>query len=276
MITISAFADEIAPDLKTQMDVCLSHGVRHIDVRGIDNTNVSKFTLAQAKEYRKVLDDRGFGVPCIGSPIGKIRIDEPFAPHLDLLKHCCELAKVFGAEYVRIFSFYPPEGGNILNHRQQVMDQMQAMVKAGEAAGVTMLHENEANIYGERTPQVKELFATIKSPRFKGAFDPANYVHAGLRPLEECWNAGLAELTHYFHIKDMVRGQATCVPAGTGQGQIPEILADAQRRGYSGYMTLEPHMARGGQFSGFTGPDLFGQAATALKNILDKLGMKYQ
>ncbi len=276
MITLSAFADEIVPDLKTQMDVCQANGVRHIDVRGIDNVNVSKFTLPQAKEYRKVFDDRGFGMPCVGSPIGKIRIDEPFGPHLDLLKHCCELARIFGAPYVRIFSFYPPQGGDILACRDEVMRRLGAMAQAAAAAGIVLLHENEANIYGEKTAQVKDIFAAIGSSSLKGVFDPANFVFAGLRPLEDCWNAGLAELTHYFHIKDAVPGQDICCPAGTGQGQIPQILADAGRRGYAGVMTLEPHMARAGQFSGFTGPELFGQAVAALKAILDKLGMEYQ
>ena len=48
MVTFSAFADEIAPDLKTQMEVCAANGVRCIDVRGIDDINVSKLTTEQA------------------------------------------------------------------------------------------------------------------------------------------------------------------------------------------------------------------------------------
>ena len=276
MATLSAFADEIDPNLGQQMDVLLSHGIRHLDLRGIDNINVSKFTSAQAKEYHQQMQDRGVRVACIGSPIGKIRIDEPFGPHLDLLKHCCDLARLFGTPYVRIFSFYPPVGGKIADHRAQVMDQMQAMVAAAEAVKVTLLHENEADIYGEQPAGVKDLFATIKSPYFKGIFDPANFVYAGIRPLEDGWQQGLAELTHYFHIKDARPGEKTCCPAGTGKGQIPEILADAKRRGFDGFLTIEPHMAHAGQFAGFTGPDLFAKAVEGIKTVCEKVGMKYE
>jgi len=275
MVTFSAFADEIAADLPTQMDVCEANGVRCIDVRGIDGQNVSTFTVAATVEYKKQMDSRGFSVPCIGSPLGKVRIDEPFEQHLDLMKHCCEIAHAFGAPTIRIFSFYPPEGGRIADHRTEVMDRMAAMVRAAEAAEVVLMHENESDIYGEKPDGVKDLFATIRSENFKGIFDPANFVSVGVAPYDDAWTAGLAELTDYFHMKDKTPGAATCVPAGQGAGQVPEILADAKRRGFDGFITLEPHMKAAGQFAGFTGPDLFGQAVAGLKAVCDKVGLEY-
>ena len=275
MITISAFADEIAPDLKTQIAVCAANGVRSIDVRGIDNTNVSKFTLAQAKAYRRQLDDAGFTVPCVGSPLGKIRIDEDFAAHLDLLRHCCDLAAVLGSRRIRIFSFYPPVGGNIAEHRREVMDRLGAMVAAAKAAGVVLLHENEKAIYGAKPDGVKDIFKTVRDESFGGIFDPANYVEEGIAPYDDGWTKGLAELTQHVHIKDKRPGEEVCVPAGTGNGQFEQIFGDLKRRGYDGVMTLEPHLSKAGQFSGYTGPELFATAVDALKGLLDKCGLKY-
>lgn len=275
MATLSAFADEIAPDLKTQMDVCEANGIRCIDVRGIDNTNVSKFTLAQARQYKTQMGARGFRVPCVGSPIGKIRIDEPFEPHLELLKHCCRIAQAFGARYVRIFSFYGAQGGDIMQGRDEVLRRMRAMVQAAEQAGVVLLHENEKAIYGAKPEGVKDLFAAIRSPSFQGIFDPANFVEEGIAPYDDGWTKGLAELTQYFHIKDKCPGAPACVPAGQGVGQIDKILADAGKRGFDGYLTLEPHMKAAGQFSGFTGPQLFAQAVAGLKKVCDQVGLKY-
>ena len=276
MVTFSAFADEIAADLATQMEVCLSNGIRCIDVRAIDEINVSKFTAASAREYAKQLAGEGFTVPCIGSPIGKIRIDEPFGPHLDLLKHCCEMAGVFESGYVRVFSFYGPEAGEIAEHRDKVMNQLADMVAVAEAADVTLLLENERGLYGSRPDAVKDIFATVKSERLKGLFDPANFVDAGVAPYDEAWTQGLAELTHYFHMKDWKYDAEVGSPVGEGDGQIPEILADAKNRGFDGYMTLEPHLVSGGQFSGFTGPELFAKAVSALKGLCDKVGLKYE
>jgi sugar phosphate isomerase/epimerase len=275
MITISAFGDEIAPDLKTQMDVLEANGVRCIDVRGIDKVNVSQMPLAKVRQYKEQMDARGFSVPCIGSPLGKIRIDEDFSAHLDLLKRTCEIARAFGTDRIRVFSFYASSGAKIVDQRGEVMTRLAAMVQVAEEAGIVLYHENERAIYGAKPDGVKDIFAAIRSPSFLGIFDPANFVVEALRPYDECWRAGLDSLTHYFHIKDAIPGAATCVPAGEGKGQIPELLADLAKRNWSGFMTLEPHMSAAGQFSGFTGPQLFAKAAAGLQAQLRKAGLVY-
>jgi len=278
MITISAFADEIGPELKLQMDTCEAHGVKCIDVRGIDGTNVSAMTVPQVAEYKRRLDDRGFAVPFIGSPLGKISIDDDFQAHLELLKHCCDVAKAFGTSRIRIFSFYPSRGRKVSDpdQRGEVMARLEGMVKIAERAEVVLYHENESAIYGSTPAGVKDIFATIGSKHLKGIFDPANFVTEGVRAFDDAWRAGLADLTDAFHIKDKVPGAGTCVPAGKGEGQIAEIFADLKVRDWSGYMTLEPHMAAAGQFSGFTGPELFGEAARGLKALCSRAGLAYQ
>lgn len=276
MITISAFADEIGPDLDLQMDTCEAQGIRCIDVRGIDETNVSKMTLEQVADYKRRLDDRGFTVPCIGSPIGKIRMDQDFDEHMDLLKHCFDVADGFGTRLIRMFSFYPSQGADIADERLAVMERMQAMVTAADDADIVLLHENERAIYGAKPDGVKDIFATIRNPSFKGIFDPANFVEEGIAPYDEGWTQGLAELTDYLHVKDKTPGEAACTPAGTGKGQFAEIFADLAARGWSGYATLEPHLAAAGQFKGFTGPDLFAKAVNALKTLCDNAGIPYR
>ncbi|MCY2930888.1 MAG: sugar phosphate isomerase/epimerase [Planctomycetota bacterium] len=269
MITISAFADEIGPDLGVQMDTCQGLGVRCIDVRGIDGVNVSKMTLAQAREYRRRMDGRGFSVPCVGSPIGKIRLSDDFPTHLELLKHVIELAGIFGTKSIRVFSFYAAEGENILEHRGEVLGRMAAMVKTAQAADVVLYHENEKGIYGAKPAAVLDLFEQLGGEHFKGVFDPSNYVEEGIRPYDEGWTNGLDRVTAWFHVKDS-RGGRQCVPAGEGDAQFREIFAELKRRNWSGVMTLEPHLSASGQFAGFTGPGLFGKAVDALRGLMQE------
>lgn len=276
MITFSAFADEIAPDLKTQMEVCEENGIRCIDVRGLDGKNVSQLTAAEAGEYFRQMTGRGFSVPCIGSPIGKITMDDDFRKHLDLLKNCCDVARAFGTNRIRVFSFYPSPGKNISDQRTAVMDRMAKMVELAAANEIVLYHENEKAIYGAKPAGVKDLFATIRAKNFKGIFDPANYVEEGLCPYDDGWTKGLAELTDYMHIKDKNREAEVCTPAGTGQGQFREILADLKKRNWGGFMTLEPHLAVAGQFQGFTGGQLFGVAVRAIRQLCDEAGLRYQ
>ena len=79
MFTLSAFADEIDPDPQTQIDVLTACGVRHIEFRSILGTNVLALSDLQIEEFKSLLDRTGFRLSAIGSPVGKIRIDEPFA-----------------------------------------------------------------------------------------------------------------------------------------------------------------------------------------------------
>src|SRR5438034_5493211 len=118
MFTLSAFADEISPDPQEQIDVLKQCGIRHIELRSILKTNVLDLTDLQVQELKTLLDRQGFRLSAIGSPIGKVKIDEPFAPHLQRFRRALELAKVFGTGNIRIFSYYLPEGGEWDNWRR--------------------------------------------------------------------------------------------------------------------------------------------------------------
>src|SRR5713226_7967013 len=161
MFTLSAFADEIGPDPQKQIDVLEQCGIRHIELRSILKTNVLDLTDLQVAELKTLLDRHGFKLSAIGSPIGKIKIDEPFAPHLERFKRALELCKVFDTPNIRIFSYYLTEDGDWDDWRRDVMDRMWEKVKLAEKAGVRLLHENEHRIYGDAPERVKDLMETV-------------------------------------------------------------------------------------------------------------------
>jgi sugar phosphate isomerase/epimerase len=63
------------------------------------------------------------------------------------------------------------------------------------------------------------------------------------------------------------------MPAGEGDGQIVETLKWLKENGWSGPLTIEPHLKAAGPYGGFSGPELFKVAADALKNVLNKAGV---
>src|SRR6516164_7245516 len=95
MFTLSAFADEIDPDPQRQIDVLKSCGIRHIELRSILKTNVLDLTDLQVAELKTLLDKEGFKLSAIGSPIGKVKLDQPFPPHLSRFRRAVDLAKLF-------------------------------------------------------------------------------------------------------------------------------------------------------------------------------------
>ena len=55
----SAFADEAGGGLLSQIDALKANGLTHIEPRGLDEGNISLYSVEQAKELKKILDDNG-------------------------------------------------------------------------------------------------------------------------------------------------------------------------------------------------------------------------
>ena len=75
--------------------------------------------------------------------------------------------------------------------------------------------------------------------------------------VEVCWPLMKPYVTH-IHIKDWKLGSTDIgsLP-GEGDGQIEQLIKELVTSGYSGFVTLEPHMSSGGQFGGETTPEQF-------------------
>jgi sugar phosphate isomerase/epimerase len=273
MFKLSAFADEIDADPQQQIDVLKACRIRFIEFRSILGVNVLNLTQLQIDEFDSLRKKHGIGISAIGSPIGKVRIDEPFDGHWQRFERAIELAKRFETPNIRVFSYYPAEGATEADWprwRDQVVQRMEEKVRRAEAAGLTLFHENEHRIYGDSPDRVADLLTSIPSSSLAAAYDPANFVFCGYDPWEG-WMKCRDRVRH-FHIKDWVAGEKHGCVAGTGQGQIPRVLTDAVTRGYRGFAVLEPHLLGGGPTGGVTGPDLFPKAVEALRQIIADCG----
>lgn len=269
MFTLTGFGDEISPDLNEQLDLLESEGIQYLDLRGVWGKNVLDLSDAEAARVQGELERRGFGVSAIASPIGKIGIDEPFEPHLARFCRALDLAELFHAPYVRIFSFYVPEG-QAARYRDRVMARLQAMAEAAEGRDVLIGHENEHGIYGDVPVRCREIITTINRPQWRTVFDPANYVLEGIRPFTDAYPL-LADSIGYLHIKDAHRASRVICPAGEGDGQVREVLAALKQRGFTGFLSLEPHLSVAGRSGGQTQPELFRRAVRALKAMIESL-----
>lgn len=273
-ITLSAFADEISPEPVEQLDVLQQCGVRFVELRSIHKTNVLDLTDAQISDFKKLLDARGMGLSAIGSPIGKIKLSDPWEPHLARFERAIELAVRFGTPNIRVFSFYPHDDGQPWSaHRSTVINRLRQLTMRAAVHNLRLLHENEHRIYGESPVHVEDLLSTLDSPHFRAVYDPANYVHGGYDPWEG-WQR-TKKWTVHLHIKDWVHGKEVACIAGEGQGRIADVLADVAKDGYRGFATFEPHLLSGGPTGGVTGPELFPKAVKALTDMLNRLGIAY-
>ncbi|MGO9471077.1 MAG: sugar phosphate isomerase/epimerase family protein [Isosphaeraceae bacterium] len=273
MIRLSAFADEISQSPAEQIAVLAEHKIKYIEFRAIHGTNVLDLSDAQHTEFLDLLQANQLGLSAIGSPIGKIRVTEPFDAHLQRFDRAMQVADFYQAPRVRIFSFYIPHGDDPGAHRAEVLRRMSELTRRASERGITLFLENEKGIYGDTAARVHDVLAEVDSPFLAHAFDPANYVEVG-QPIDEAWNR-LRSFVKHFHVKDYDSKIGRNVPAGMGEGQIPRLLAEAAAAGYEGFCVLEPHLVIAELSSGFTGPERFGEAVSALKAILDQAKIAY-
>src|SRR5689334_2888887 len=106
MWTLSGFADEIDPDLKTQCTVLNDLGIGHVEFRSAWGTNVLDLTDEQVQQAADVLAAHDLAVSSIGSPLGKINIEDDFDAHLVRADRAIAVAQRLGAPFIRIFSFF--------------------------------------------------------------------------------------------------------------------------------------------------------------------------
>ena len=242
----------------------------YMELRSVWNTNVLDLTDDELDRVKSATAERGIGISSIGSPIGKVPVTDPFEPHLERFRRALHAAEALRAPYVRVFSFFIPEGQEPDRYREEVLDRMRALTSEAEDAGVTLLHENEKEIYGDVPSRCVDILAGVDSQALRAAWDAANFVQCGVtHPYDEGY-ASLRPYIEYVHVKDAHSGSDRVVPAGEGDGQLPETISALRASGFDGFFSLEPHLASAGKYSGFSGPELFGKAAEALKELLRK------
>lgn len=242
-LMISGFSDEISSDFDTQLEVVSNLGMHYISLRGIDGKNIGDFTVDEIKEsVLPRLQKWDIGVSSIGSPIGKVFIndEEGFEKQKVMLETLCQISNLLDCKYIRIFSFYIPKGEDVDQYKDDVISKIKAFADIAEKHDVILLHENEKDIYGDIARRCHEILKAVASPSFKAIFDFANFVQCG-EDTQECYDLLKDEIV-YIHIKDAVSTDSQNVVCGTGEGKIPEILAQAIDSGYKGFLTLEPHL----------------------------------
>jgi 3-dehydroshikimate dehydratase len=276
MIRLSAFADEISPDLEEQIAVLHEQNIRWVELRSVWDTNVLDLSDAQVTRIIQRFGEERIGVSALGSPLGKVPVDVPWADELRRLERAIELAGRFNTRLIRIFSFYPPSDPLRQEppaYRADVMERLHLMADRAEESGITLLHENDTDLYGDTVERCLDVLTTVQSSSVRAAFDPANFIVSGEVPYPDAFEALESWISH-VHVKD-ARPDRTVVAVGEGVARWPELLERLRATGYDGIFSLEPHLAAAGRYQGFSGPDLFRHASQSFIAMLRSMDWVY-
>lgn len=278
---LSAFADEVSSDFTKQLEYLKSKDISYIEPRNINGTGVAAITLEEAKNAKKMLDDYKIGVSSIGSPIGKISVEDDFADHIRLFEHVMDIAELFETKNIRMFSFFYPKNTDVHTHRAAVLARLEILLELAEKRGLTLCHENEKAIYGEAPEDCLDLMKHFDG-RMKSVLDMGNFAFCQKDPLKgyDC----LVPYIEYIHIKDAFY-DTRIVPAGEGEGRVFEILSAYNKyTDKDTFLTMEPHLT---VFDGLnklsnmddikvqnayaTPKEAFNTAVAALRGILERI-----
>ena len=278
---ITGFADEISDDLSTQIESLKKLDIHYVEMRGVDGNNLIFHNNEKVKEIRSRLDDAGIALSALGSPLGKIGIEDSFDKHFEDFKRAVEIAHMMDTKNIRMFSFYISDDQR-QTRKGEVFDRLGRFVDYASDNDIVLLHENEKGIYGEKAPECLELMKEFAGDHFRAIFDFANFVQCGQDTLEAY--EMLKDYIAYIHVKDARSKTGTVVPSGYGDGNVEIILKKLFEKGFDGFLSLEPHLFEFRGFSDlergkaaplsesgrvFSGYEAFTTAHSALLEILE-------
>lgn len=274
MIKLCAFSDEAGSDIYTQINALKRNNIKLVELRSIDNKNVSDFTIEEAKEYYRIFKENDINVWSIGSPLGKVDINVDFNEYEKKIRHTFEISKIFNCKNIRMFSFF-----NAYNEEELVFNYLNRMVNIAKEYDVYLFHENEKDIYGDISSRIIKIMNNVKDLKY--IYDPANFIQCNEDSSKTI--DLFFDKTSYFHIKDVIKETQELVPSGYGDGNIKEILSRINK---DMVLTIEPHLSVFDAFKKIDNSELktkyqysssleaFDVACSSLKKLLKELNYK--
>lgn len=238
---LSAFGDEAGTRLDEQIAALQRGPIGYIDLRTIDEYNISELPVDVAKTIKDKLDQAGIKISMLGSPIGKIDIADDMQADLDKLTHLAQLADLLDCRAIRIFSYYNKNAVGRDQWAAESLARLGQLVGLAGRLGLELYLENESNLYGDNGDSMLHIAEQYRDGKiFKMIFDFDNFNRAG----DDVWEnwLKLRDKTDAFHLKDSTADNMH-VPVGQGTSRVKEILENAVAMGWSGPLSLEPHLA---------------------------------
>jgi L-ribulose-5-phosphate 3-epimerase len=250
-VRLSVITDEISQDLDHALEVCEDLGVRAVELRAVDGTNVVSHDQSSLQRIKTTLENGDFDVCAISSPFLKCHLYGDGAPQgathfaspasreeqWDILERSLRVARLLGAPVVRAFSFW--RVSDPASVREEVVRALVEATERAQEAGLKLALENEHTCNVGTGAEAGCILGRISSPSFGLVWDPGNEAMMGSEPFPGGYSRVRGRVTH-VHLKD-VDGEGNWTKVGTGiidyHGQLQALVED----GYAGVLSLETH-----------------------------------
>lgn len=258
-LRIAAITDEFSPDnFEKALDAMKAIGMTGAELRVINSKNIMDLNEDELKRAKEALDQRGFEVISIASPLLKCVLPE--APEVDtrfqqdifaskhtyddqprLADHAFKLAKFFNAKIIRVFSYWrviEPD-----RTFDPIVRALEKLSTTAETEGVIIGLENEHACNVGTALEAGRVIRSLLCDNLKLVWDPANALVAGEHPYPHGYELLPKDRIAHVHAKDchMEGHKPIWGPLGTRSLDWKGQIAALKNDGYQGWLSLETH-----------------------------------
>lgn len=270
---VAVITDEFTQDFERVCRTAVEMGIPALELRTIWDKNIVDMNDEEVHQVEYLAKELGLKVVSIASPVFKCTlpdggdIDHRFeqdafhSAHIyedqpRILARSLELANVFEAPIVRVFSFWRTVEPAKITSR--IIEALQGAIEKAAAAGVKIGLENEHACNIATASESAPVLDAIQHPNFGLVWDPANCYIAGEVPYPDGYGRLAANRILHVHAKDGVLApgsdRMTWGDVGAGEVDWTGQLSAMVRDGYAGMVSLETHWGGpgGDKFKGST------------------------
>lgn len=281
-VRLAGITDEAGPDLDTQVEVTRRLGWDAVELRTVDGLAIADLSDAAFGSVVDRLAAAGLGTVCVDSRIANWArpVTGPFELDLTELEVLAERAPALGTRFVRVMS-YPNDGLADADWGREAIRRMRLLTARAERAGLVLLHENCAGWAGSSAARALQLLAAVDSPALGLVFDTGNGLEYGYdaRDMLAELLDGAADRVLHVQVKDAdgTADDPVYRYPGVGDQRVAEQLRLLAAAGYSGAVSIEPHMVvrpHDGEWEpGPVGADVFVEYGRRLGLLVARSGL---
>jgi len=253
MPKISIINDEISDDIKEVVAFLKMHKLHYIELRSFGRENIANINIPQLKKYAGYFRKNHIKVSSIASPllkweinkmnVGRVKGDSLnshfYSHNNDSPEKIFEIAEIFQAKYIRIFSFLKYSGFEIADLKQNIEELLLLAKKYNKI----LLIENEPACNINTAEHLYTFIRYFKSDRIKILFDPGNIYKQGGN-LDYNNLSRIKEYIRYVHVKDCSFGNKSYAVLGEGNINYKNFISWMQREADKNiFYSLETHVS---------------------------------
>ena len=258
---VGIITDELTGELERALDFVSSYGLHWCELREMWNKNIMNSPQEDLDRAKRLLSSHNIHVSDIASPIFKWNLPQipakageqrdtfkasfTEADSDKLLEQSFRLARFFGTEKVRIFSYWrvaEPEKAY-----PYVRDRLAKAARLAAQNDIILVLENEHACNIGTGSELGRLLKEVNSANLRGVWDPGNAFMLDEVPYPNGYQAVQGFFAH-MHLKDARKnartGKLEWAPIGDGSIDFKGQFQALRRDKYEGTMSLETHYRR--------------------------------